>query len=61
MRVSVDWLRSHHGMDEYLESMRAHGRRRGEQAGMAFAESFVQHQGHAYPRHDLLASLFGKD
>lgn len=52
-----DWLRSHHGMDEYLDAMKRHGRRRGEMIGVDYAESFVQHRGHAYPHNDLLATL----
>lgn len=54
-----EWLRAHHGMDEYLEAMRRHGRMRGEQVGVTYAEAFVQHRGHAYPQDDLLASLLG--
>jgi LmbE family N-acetylglucosaminyl deacetylase len=53
-----DWLRAHHGMDEYLEAMRRHAGSRGRQAGATYAEAFVQHRGHAYPRNDLLAELF---
>jgi LmbE family N-acetylglucosaminyl deacetylase len=53
-----EWLRAHHGMDEYLESMRRHGAARGQKAGTRYAEAFVQHRGHAYPRNDLLAELF---
>lgn len=53
-----EWLRAHHGMDEYLESMRRHATRRGQQAGVHAAEAFVQHRGHAYPPNDLLAELF---
>ena len=52
------WLRDHHGMDEYLEAMKRHAGWRGGRAGIAFAEAFVQHRGHAYPRNDLLAELF---
>jgi LmbE family N-acetylglucosaminyl deacetylase len=55
-----DWLRAHHGMDEYLDMMVRHGRKRGEQAGVAYAEAFVQHRGHAYPHDDLLAATFGR-
>jgi LmbE family N-acetylglucosaminyl deacetylase len=55
-----EWLRTHHGMDEYIDAMRRHGAHRGREAGVAFAEGFVQHRGHAYPQDDLLASLFGK-
>ena len=32
---------------------------RGREAGVAAAEAFVQHRGHAYPKNDLLAELFG--
>jgi LmbE family N-acetylglucosaminyl deacetylase len=54
-----EWLRAHHGTDEYLDSMRRLAAMRGEQGGVAAAEGFVQHRGHAYPRDDLLAELFG--
>ena len=50
-----EWLRAHHGTDEYLDAMRRHARLRGRQAGVAAAEAFVQHRGHAYPQDDLLA------
>ena len=49
-----DWLRAHHGMDEYIEAMTRHAERRGQQAGARYAEAFVQHRGHAYPQSDLL-------
>ncbi len=54
-----EWLLAHHGMDEYVESMRRHSTARGSQIGTAAAEAFVQHRGHAYPREDLLAAMFG--
>jgi len=53
-----DWLLKHHGVDEYIDSMRRHMAMRGEQAAVAAAEAFVQHRGHAFPRDDLLADLF---
>jgi LmbE family N-acetylglucosaminyl deacetylase len=53
-----DWLRSHHGMDEYVDAMKRYGAQRGQQIGVQYAEAFVQHRGHAYPQEDLLASLF---
>ncbi len=53
-----EWLRAHHGMDEYLEAMKRHGEMRGKQLGTKYAEAFVQHRGHAYPRNDLLKELF---
>mgnify|MGYP005832035865 CR=1 FL=1 len=52
-----EWLRAHHGTDEYLEAMRRHAALRGREAGVGAAEAFVQHRGHAYPRDDLLAAL----
>jgi len=52
-----EWLRAHHGMDEYLDAMRRHSQMRGSAIGVAAAEGFTQHRGHAYPRNDLLAEL----
>lgn len=54
-----EWLRAHHGMDEYIEAMQRHGQKRGTELGSKFAEGFVQHLGHPYPHDDLLKSLFG--
>ena len=53
-----DWLRAHHGMDEYLDAMRRHASQRGGECGATYAEAFVQHRGHSYPANDLLAELF---
>ncbi len=55
-----EWLRSHHGIDEYLEATTRHDRLRGAELGVEFAEAFVQHRGHAYPADDLLATLLGR-
>ena len=52
-----DWLRAHHGMDEYLDAVRRHDAGRGAEIGAKFAEGFVQHRGHAYPRADVLGEL----
>lgn len=52
-----EWLRAHHGMDEYMDAMRRHAQERGKRAGVQYAEAFVQHRGHAYPRDDVLATL----
>lgn len=54
-----EWLRAHHGMDEYLEAMQRHSAGRGELIGAAYAEAFVQHRGHPYPQNDLLAEQLG--
>jgi LmbE family N-acetylglucosaminyl deacetylase len=53
-----DWLRAHHGMDEYIDAMKRHSQARGRQIGVKHAEAFVQHRGHPYPHDDLLAELF---
>ncbi|PQO46023.1 PIG-L domain-containing protein [Blastopirellula marina] len=52
-----DWLRAHHGMDEYLEAMKRFGEHRGSLIGVDYAEAFRQHLGHAFPENDLLAKL----
>jgi LmbE family N-acetylglucosaminyl deacetylase len=54
-----EWLRAHHGMDEYLEAVKRHDAQRGEAIARPYAEAFVQHLGHAYPDNDLLNELFG--
>jgi LmbE family N-acetylglucosaminyl deacetylase len=53
-----DWLRAHHGMDEYVETMKRFSVNRGAQIGVQYAEAFVQHRGHPFPRTDFLAELF---
>ncbi|MEO2048353.1 MAG: PIG-L family deacetylase [Pirellulales bacterium] len=55
-----EWLREHHGMDEYIEAMKRHSTMRGNLLNVPFAEAFVQHPGHAYPQSDLLRELLGK-
>jgi LmbE family N-acetylglucosaminyl deacetylase len=51
-----EWLRAHHGMDEYIDSMKRHAADRGKLLGTEYAEAFTQHRGHAYPQDDLLAT-----
>jgi LmbE family N-acetylglucosaminyl deacetylase len=55
-----EWLRAHHGMDEYVEAMKRYGAQRGRQIGAQYAEAFVQHRGHAFPQDDLLQDLFNR-
>ena len=55
-----DWLRAHHKMDEFVESMRRWMAMRGRQAGVPYAEAFRQHLGHGYPADDLLGDFFGR-
>lgn len=45
-----EWLRSHHGMDKYLEQMRNWAGKYGDEIGVEYAEGFRQHRGHGYPR-----------
>lgn len=54
-----DWLLKHHGMDQYLQAMRHGSAKRGQEAGVAFAEGFRQHLGHSYPQDNLLGELLG--
>ncbi len=51
-----DWLREHHGVDEYLDMTRRWARARGALVACGYAEGFRQHRGHAYPDDDLLAA-----
>ncbi|MBA3481982.1 MAG: PIG-L family deacetylase, partial [Pirellulales bacterium] len=55
-----EWLRSHHGMDEYIDAMRRHSAQRGQEVGVEFAEAFTQHRGHPFPQNDLLKELFSE-
>ena len=50
-----DWLRRHHGVDEYIELMKRQSAARGERAGVKYAEAFTQHLGHGYPHVNLIA------
>jgi len=54
-----DWLKKHHGMDEYIEAMKRHGALQGAKAGVPFAEGFVQHKGHSYPQENILLRILG--
>ena len=54
-----EWLRKHHGMDDYLLRMEEWTRENGRRAGVAFAEGFRQYKGHPYPESPLLQDLLG--
>jgi hypothetical protein len=54
-----NWLLKHHGMDNYVISMKKLGEKRGEQIGSRFAEGFRQHLGHAYPQDNILKAELG--
>lgn len=49
-----EWLRQHHGMDEYIISMKRLSEARGRETGVPYAEGFRQHLGHAYPQDNLI-------
>ena len=49
-----NWLMAHHGMDEYIQSMREFGRRQGCKINGDYAEGFRQHLGHGFAQDNLL-------
>ncbi len=53
------WLRSHHGVDNLVQSMRDWSAAQAEGRGVAFAEGYRQHLGHSYPQGNLLGELLG--
>jgi N-acetylglucosamine malate deacetylase 1 len=61
-----EWLRSQHGVDDYLIGMQTWAAERGREATSAagtevtHAEAFRQHRGHAYPANNLVKELLGK-
>jgi LmbE family N-acetylglucosaminyl deacetylase len=55
----LSWLRAHHGLDEYVASMRGLATRRGTLVGVEYAEGFRQHLGHAYPQDNALQQALG--
>ena len=52
-----EWLMRHHGIDEFVESMRRWSAEVGRPRGVAYAEGFRQHLGHAYPQDDKLSEI----
>ncbi len=54
------WLRSQHGMDDYVASMRRWSARRGEDIGVSFAEGFRQHRGHPHPTDDVVTRMLAR-
>jgi len=52
-----EWLRRHHGTDDYLDAMERWTRERGQLAGKIYGEGFRQYRGHAYPQTHLLQLL----
>ena len=54
-----NWLLKHHGIDDYVISMKVLAERRGGEINRTFAEGFRQHLGHAYPQDNILKSELG--
>jgi N-acetylglucosamine malate deacetylase 1 len=54
-----EWLRQHHGIDEYLDMMERMTRANGQRAGVELAEGFRRYKGHPYPESPLLEQLLG--
>jgi LmbE family N-acetylglucosaminyl deacetylase len=58
-----NWLRAHHGMDEYIESVRRFNTSLGQRASIVsqrpitFAEAFRQHCGHAYLNDNVIKTF----
>lgn len=55
-----EWLRSHHGVDDYLLKNEDCARRTGRMCGASHAEGFRQHLGHGYPQHNLLGEALDR-
>lgn len=50
-----EWLRSYHGIDNYLDAGERFARQQGNYCGCDLAEGFRQHLGHGYPQENVLA------
>ncbi len=55
-RSQRDWLRAHHGLDEYLNRMTGWAAAYGKEAGIGYAEGFRQYLAHGYPHTPLIQS-----
>jgi LmbE family N-acetylglucosaminyl deacetylase len=55
-----EWLRVHHGMDQYINAMVEWAETRGREAGVRYAEAFRQHRGHGYPAEDFLRQCLSR-
>src|SRR5258707_4040152 len=52
-----EWLKKHHGIDDYLAVMEQWTREVGRRAGVELAEGFRRYKGHPYPQTPLLEEL----
>ena len=55
-----NWLRTQHGVDEYLNACRRNSERHGAAIECQFAEGFRQHTGHPFPANNLLLEILGE-
>jgi LmbE family N-acetylglucosaminyl deacetylase len=53
------WLKEHHAMDDYLDSMEKWTRERGREAHVMYGEGFRRYRCHPYPQTEILAELLG--
>ena len=56
-RSQRDWLKKHHGIDDYLEQMERWCAQVGRRAGVQYAEGFRQCHRHSYPQVPILQEL----
>ena len=56
-----EWLRAHHGVDEYLIAMERWTAERGGLVWLKYGEGFRQYRGHAYPQTPLLQELLAAE
>jgi LmbE family N-acetylglucosaminyl deacetylase len=56
-----NWLRQHHGTDDYLDQMERWTRERGRLVGVSHGEGFRRYRGHPYPQSPLLEEALGNE
>ena len=56
-----NWLRQHHGTDDYLDQMERWTRERGRLAGLSYGEGFRRYRGHPYPQSPMLEESLGSE
>ena len=54
-RSQRNWIRAHHGVDDYIGSLERSDAELGKAAGFGAAEAFCQHLGSGYPHDNVLA------
>jgi LmbE family N-acetylglucosaminyl deacetylase len=52
-----DWLKEHHGIDEYIITMKRIAEAKGNEIHVKYAEGFRQHLGHGYPQNNILKEI----